>query len=220
MKKSVLVVGVGRFGRGVIESLFEMGHEVFAIDSTEGALDDVRDMIVSGAIINVAENDDELSRIVGKKNFDAAVVAMGIEFEAALIAAHVIKEAGIPMYAKAASERRGNILNKMGVEQVVFPERDSGRRLAHFINNSDAVDILDLPQGYIVEQMTIGEGFDQKTILELNLGRRLEVKILLIYHNATPIAATASARLQKGDTMIVFGQKTNVHALEKENSKR
>jgi len=219
MKKSVLVVGVGRFGRGAIESLYEMGHEVFAVDVSENALDDVRDKIVSGAIIDVAANDDELSQIVGKKNFDVALVSMGSDFEAALMATHIIKEAGIPMYAKVSSERRGNILKKMGVEQLVFPERDSGRRIAHFINNSAAVDMMDLPQGFMVEQMTVGAGFDRKTILELGTNKRLGVWILLIYHDEVPFIPQASTILHKSDTMIVFGKKENVRRLELENTK-
>ncbi|RYD01394.1 hypothetical protein N752_30840 [Desulforamulus aquiferis] len=68
MKKSILIVGVGRFGRGVIEGLYERGHDIFAIDKYEEHLDEVRDLIVSGAILDVGENDDDLIRIVGEKN--------------------------------------------------------------------------------------------------------------------------------------------------------
>lgn len=219
MKKSVLVIGVGRFGRGVIEGLYEAGHDVYAIDKNEDALDYVRDMIVSGAILDVAENDDELSRIVAEKNFDEAVIAMGQDLEGALLATHVLIEAGVPVSAKALSERRGAILEKMGVERIFFPERDTGRRLAKFISNSRAVDILELPQGFVVEQMTVGKGFHGQTIAELNTTNRFGIWIMLVYHNDEPIPPKASTILNKGDIMIVFGKKESMVAFEKENFK-
>lgn len=67
MKKSVLVIGVGRFGRGVIEGLYDRGHDIFAIDLDEENLDDVRDMVVSGAVLDVGDDDEELVKIVGEK---------------------------------------------------------------------------------------------------------------------------------------------------------
>ncbi|MEQ8236451.1 MAG: TrkA family potassium uptake protein [Syntrophomonadaceae bacterium] len=219
MRKSILVVGVGRFGRGLIEALYELGHEIFAIDSDEEALNEVRDMVLSGAIINVAENDQELIRIVGKKSFDAAVVAITREFEGALIAAHILKEAGIPIYAKAANKTRGNILMKLGVEQVIFPEHDSGRRLAHLIDNVNAIDILELPQGYVVEQIIIGPGYDNKTIQALNTNNRLGIWFLVIYHGGSSYVPDASSRLYQGDIAIIFGRKENMKTLERENSK-
>lgn len=219
MKKSVLVIGVGRFGRGVIEALYELGHDVYAIDKDENAIEDVRDMIVSGAIFDVAEHDEELSRIVAERNFDEAVVAMGQDLEGTLIATHVLKEAGIPVSAKASSERRGNILEKMGVDRIFFPERDTGRRLAKFIANNRVVDILELPQGFVVEQMPVGTGFHGKSIASLNTNNRLGIWIMLIYRNNEPILPVASTVLQKEDVMIVFGAKKNMPAFEKENFK-
>ncbi|MDD2497826.1 MAG: TrkA family potassium uptake protein [Desulfitobacteriaceae bacterium] len=219
MKKSVLVIGLGRFGQGVVEGLYELGHDIFAIDKDEEVLEDIREMIVSGAILDVAENDDDLTRIVGEKNFDEAVIAMGQDFEGALLATHVLKEAGIPVTAKAANARRGHILKKMGADRVILPERDTGWRLAQFISNSAAVDILELPQGFVVEQITIGAGINNQTIAELNANNRFGVWILLIYNNDIPITPTASTRLHKGDVMIIFGKKDNMTIFEKENFK-
>lgn len=219
MKKSVLVIGVGRFGRGVIEGLYELGHDIFAIDKDEEALEDIQDMIVAGIVLDVAENDDDLIQIVEEKNFDEAVVAMGQDFEGALMATHVLKEASIPVSTKAATERRGQVLTKMGADRVILPERETGRRLAQFISNSSAVDILELPQGFVVEQMTIGAGFDNQIISDLNTNNRFGVWILLIYNNDIPITPTASTRLNKGDVMIIFGKKENMKMFEKENFK-
>lgn len=219
MRKSILVIGAGRFGKGLIEALNELGHEVFVIDSDEEALNDVKDLVLSGAIINVAENDDELARIIGKKSFDAAVVAITREFEGALIATHILKEAGIPVYAKAGNETRGNILKKLGVEMVVYPEHDSGRRLAHLIDNVNAVDILELPLGYVVEQIMIGPGFDQRTINELNTNNRLGIWFLVVYHAGSSFVPEAASQLFLGDSAIIFGRKENMKTLERENSR-
>lgn len=75
---------------------------------------------------------------------------MGEYFEGSLIATHILKEAGIPVSVKAATERRGNVLAKMGADRVVFPERDIGRRLAHLISNEAVIDLLEVPRGFVV----------------------------------------------------------------------
>lgn len=217
MKKSVLVIGVGRFGRGVIEGLFEKGHDIFAIDLDEEALDSVRDMIVSGAILDVGEDDEELSKIVGEKNFDEAVVAIGQDFEGALIATHILKEAGIVVSVKASSQRRGNVLTKMGADRIVFPERDIGRRLAHVIGNDAVIDLLELPQGFVVEQMEIGKDFTGKTFKDMDIPRRYGVSIMLVYRGNETIQPKASTILEDGDKVVVFGQRDKMAKFEKEN---
>ncbi len=219
MKKSFIVVGVGRFGRGVIEGLYEKGHDIFAVDVDEEALEPVREMIVSGAILDVGEDDEELIKIVGEKNFDEAVVAIGQEFEGALIATHILKESGIPVSVKASSERRGNVLSKMGADRVVFPERDIGRRLAHIISNDTVIDLLELPQGFVVEQIEVGIRFTGRTFVEMDIPKRFGVYILLVYRGNETIQPVAATVLKAGDEIVVFGERVKLAEFEKENFK-
>ncbi len=216
-KKSILVVGIGRFGRGVIEELYERGHDIFAVDENEEALEHVRDMIVSGAVLNVADHEEEFARLVGEKNFDDAVVAMASDFEGTLIATSILKEAGVKVSVKASSHRRGNVLEKMGADRIVFPERDMGRRLAHSISTESEIDILELPKGFIVEQLEVGRGFAGKTIAKLNTTNRFGIWILLVYHNGEPLQPSASTQLTLGDTMVIFGKKDKLHLFEEAN---
>lgn len=174
-------------------------------------------MIVSGAVLDVAEYDDELTRIIGEKNFDEAVVAMGTDFEGALIATHVLKEAEVSVSVKAGTERRGNVLLKMGADRVVFPERDIGRRLAQLISNDAIIDLLELPQGFVVEQMEVGKRFARRTVGELDIPNRFGIYILLIYRDDDSIQPLASTKLIIGDKIIVFGKRDRVHLFEKEN---
>jgi trk system potassium uptake protein TrkA len=218
MKKSVLIIGAGIFGQGVIEGLYERGHDIFVIDKSEEALENVRHMIVSGAIFDVAENDDELTRLVGEKNFDDAVVAMGEDFEGAIMATQVLKEAGIRVSVKAANERRGNVLAKIGADRVIFPERDTGRRLAALISHASLVDVFEFPQGFVVQQMEVGSGFAGQTIAELNLSNRFNVWILLIYQNGNSFTPKADFRLNQRDRILIFGNKDDLARLEKENT--
>jgi trk system potassium uptake protein TrkA len=174
-------------------------------------------MIVTGAILNVAENDDELAKLVEEKNFDEAVVAMGEDFEATLMATHVLKEAGIPVSVKASSERRGNVLSKLGADRVVFPERDMGRRLAQIISTEAEIDVLELPRGFMVEKMDVGRGFHGRTVQNLDTSKRFGIWLLLLYQGDTAIQPMADTIMRKGDKMVVFGQKDNMQHFEKEN---
>lgn len=217
MKKSVLVCGLGRFGRSVVQGLYERGHDVFVIDRNEDALDHVRDMVVSGAILDVANDDEELLRLVGEKNFDEAVVAMGEDFEGTIMAVQVLKEAGVKVSAKALNARRGNVLLRMGADRVVFPERDMGLRLAQIIATDVSIDILELPKGFVVEQSEVGLGFAGRTIEELDLSNKFGIWILLVYTNDDVIQPKAGTRLNKGDIIVVFGQKNVMCSFEKAN---
>ncbi|MCG8401841.1 MAG: TrkA family potassium uptake protein [Firmicutes bacterium] len=216
-KKSVLVIGVGRFGQGVIEELFERGHDIFVIDENEEALEDVRDMIISGAVLDVADDDEELARLVGEKNFDEAVVAMGSDFEGTLIATSILKEAGVTVSVKASTGRRGSVLEKMGADRIIFPERDMGRRLAHQISANSEIDVLELPQGFIVEQLAVGPGFADRTVAKLNTTNRFGISMLLLYHDGTPLQPTAATRLSQGDVMVIFGKKEKLSLFEAAN---
>jgi len=217
MKKSVLVIGAGRFGRGVIQGLYERGHDVFAIDVDEDKLDDVRDMIISGAVLDVGNNDDELAKIIGEKNFDEAVVAMSSDFEGALIATSILKDAGVTVSVKAPSKRRGSVLQKMGADRVVFPERDMGLRLAHAISTEAEIETLELPQGFVVEQLEIGPGFANKTLEKINPFEKFGMWVLLVYHGYEPVQPTADTLLKQGDIIVVFGKNTKLLKLEEAN---
>jgi trk system potassium uptake protein TrkA len=154
---------------------------------------------------------------VGEKNFDEAVIAMGEDFEGTLIATSVLKEAGVFISVKASNQRRGNVLMKMGADRVIFPERDMGRRLAQLISSDSVIDMLELPKGFVVEQVTVGPGFAGKTLDKLNTSNRFGIWILLVYQDDKPALPTASTRLGKGDIIIVFGQKSKMSLFEKEN---
>ncbi len=217
MKKSVLVIGAGRFGRGVIEGLYDRGHDIFAIDQDEEKLDNIRDMIVSGAVLDVGDNDDELVKIVGEKNFDEAVVAMTSDFEGALIATSILKDAGVTVSAKAQNLRRGNVLQKMGADRIVFPERDMGLRLAHVISTEAEIDTLELPQGFVVEQLEVGPGFANKTLEKLNTFHRFGIWVLLVYQGYEPVQPAAHTLLKQGDIIVVFGRNTRLSKFEEAN---
>ncbi len=217
MKKSVLVIGAGRFGRGVIEGLYERGHDIFAIDQNEEKLDNIRDMIVSGAVLDVGDNDDEFVKIVGEKNFDEAVVAMTSDFEGALIATSILKDAGVTVSAKAQNLRRGSVLQKMGADRIVFPERDMGLRLAHVISTEAEIGTLELPQGFVVEQLEVGQGFANKTLEKLNISNRFGIWVLLVYQGYEPVQPTANTLLNQGDIIVVFGRNTKLPRFEEAN---
>jgi len=217
VKKSVLVIGAGRFGRGVIEGLYERGHDIFAIDQNEEKLDNIRDMIVSGAVLDVGDNDDEFVKIVGEKNFDEAVVAMTSDFEGALIATSILKDAGVTVSAKAQNLRRGSVLQKMGADRIVFPERDMGLRLAHVISTEAEIGTLELPQGFVVEQLEVGQGFANKTLEKLNISNRFGIWVLLVYQGYEPVQPTANTLLNQGDIIVVFGRNTKLPRFEEAN---
>ncbi len=128
--KSFVIIGLGRFGMALSKELSRIGHEVLAIDYDPALISEVADY-VTHAVEADAKNEMALKEI-GLSNFDVAVISIGSDLEASIIATLTCKELGIKtIIAKATSESHGKVLSKIGASKIIFPERDMGTRLAH-----------------------------------------------------------------------------------------
>ena len=132
---SVLVIGLGRFGASVAKSLVDMDKEVLAIDERD-------DLVQRWApefthVVQADTTDEEVLKQLGVASFDRAVVAIGSDIEASVLTVLALSEAGVPeIWAKAITAKHGKILERVGADHVVYPERDMGRRVAHQILGS------------------------------------------------------------------------------------
>ena len=128
-KKSFLVIGLGRFGSSLAMALADAGHEVLAVDTDMEVVQRLSNRLTHAVAMDAAN--EQALETLGVRNFDAAIVAMGADFEASILLTLMLKRLGVRfVVAKARTEQQVEVLNRVGADRVVHPERDAGLRLA------------------------------------------------------------------------------------------
>lgn len=208
------VIGIGRFGSAVVRTLFEMGHHVLAMDRHEDALRRVADF--STHAVQIDSTDSEALRAVGITNFDAVIVAIGAGVQESILTTLILKEIGCKrVVSKAVDELQGRVLEKVGADQVVYPERDSAVRLARSLASRNVVDLLELSPGFMVEEVSVSPKVQGRTLADLDLRTRTGVNVLLIKRDSQILVTpSGETQLQQGDVLVVVGDKAQLTRLE------
>ncbi|NQD53006.1 TrkA family potassium uptake protein, partial [Bacillus altitudinis] len=143
MKKEYAVIGLGRFGGSICKALSEEGLEVMAMDMNEDRVNEYA-KIASHAVIGDS-TDESVLKNLGIRNFDHVIVAIGENIQASILTTIMLKELGVKMVTvKAQNDYHEKVLNKIGADRIVHPERDMGRRIAHKIISNNVLDYLEL----------------------------------------------------------------------------
>ena len=216
--KRVGIIGAGRFGLSLAEALSEAGIEVLLFERN-GTLVQNASSIVTYAVQGDATNVRSLEE-AGFKECDIAVVAIGSNMEASMLAAANCHEIGVKnVIAKATSEMHGKILAKLGADQIVYPDRESAHRLARHITNG-AFDVLELSEGVSIAEINVPESCKDKTLAQADLRKKTGVTVLCIRRldenprNPRAIVIPGpNDRIQPEDKLIVFGTTNQIDEL-------
>ena len=217
--RRVGIIGAGRFGMALAQSLAESGTEVLLLERT-GALVQRALEVVSESV----QGDATSARILEEAGFaecDVAVVAIGSNIEASTLALANCKDLGIPLvYAKASSELHGKILLKLGADQVIYPDRDSAHRLAHTIMSGGAFDLLEVSEGCSIAEIDVPDSCADKTLAQADLRKKTGVTVLCIRRlDENPKKPRAvlipgpNDQIHADDKLIVFGTRKQIDAL-------
>ena len=165
-KKQVVVIGLDRFGAGVARSLYNLGHDVLAIDSNTDRIQGMMGQVTYPVAGN-ATNDNVL-RELGVPDYDAAVVAIGSDIPASIMACVLLKTMGITyIVARANNDLHGITLERIGVDKVIQPESEGGTRLAHNLFNPNLQEYLEMAPNFGLSRMRVPDEFVDKTLSEL-----------------------------------------------------
>ena len=211
--KQVAVIGLGRFGSSVARTLAESGCEVLAVDADEARVKAIADEVTDAVRANALE--EEALRSLGLRNFEVVVVAIGHEVEASILVTVLLKEMGIPkIVAKAQDELHGRVLQKVGADMVVFPERDMGVRVAHTLISRNVIDEIQLSTDYSILEMVVPHRFLGRNLKELELRQRFGLTILAIRREDRIIVSPdAKQTLDEGDILVALGQPDKLEGL-------
>lgn len=211
--QSFIVLGLGRFGQSVAKTLYELGHEVLAIDENENLIQSISEHVTYALVGNVTE--ENVLKAVGVKNFDAAVVSTGRNLEASILVTQMLKEMGIKfILAKAQNELHAKVLTKLGADRVVFPEQDMGVRAAHNLVSTNIIDYIELSPDYTIVEINPPKRWEGKTLKDLNVRVKYGVNIIAIKNAAKiNVSPTADYIVNSNDILVVIGAKSDIDKL-------
>lgn len=212
--KQFAIIGLGRFGSSLARTLIRMGYEVLAIDTNEANINNMADVVTHAVQANALE--DGVLKSLGIRNFDVVIVAIGQDIQSSILVTVMLKEIGVKkVVAKATTELHGKVLERVGADIVVFPERDMGERVARWLVSRNIIDQINLSPDYSLIEMAVPEKFLGKTLQEADLRKKYGVTVLAIRRNGDFIISPGARQmLEKNDILIVIGQNEKLKLFE------
>ncbi len=214
-KKQFIVIGLGRFGRAIAETLCQDGEEVLGVDRRMDLVEEMRDVLTH--VVQLDAMDRDAMAALGVQDFDVAFVTMGSDIRASGTIVLLLKELGAKrVIAKAQDEFHGRMLEKLGADQVLFPERDMGRRIAHNLVSGNIIDYLELSPEYSLAEVRPNPDWIGHTLRELNLRSRLGINVVAVRNgdelNAVPLPETA---FRDGDVLLVVTREETLMKMDR-----
>lgn len=211
--KTIGIIGAGRFGTGAAQELIRNGHHVLLIDQDADTLEPLAHQCHTA--IGNAEDSEFLTE-AGIKDVDAVIVAIGDNETASNHATINCKDFGLYVVAKATHTTHGKILDRLGADYVVYPEHDSGVRLARLLTRSSILEMVELYEEVFMMEVNAGGELSGKSLDQLNLPRRFGVQVLLMLRaNKTIFPVSAKDILNEGDRVVLLGSSESLHRVAK-----
>lgn len=200
-----IVIGLGRFGGGLAETLVELGHEVLGVDADPKLVQSFAHRLTH--VVEADSTDIEALRQIGVADFSTAVVAIGTDIEASILTTAVLVDLQVPkIVAKAVTESHGKILERVGAHRVIFPEREMGVRVGHSLAGA-MIDYFQLDPGFALVETEAPKELVGKTLAEAEVRKRYGITVVCIKpRDGTFTYATPDTTVREGDILVVAGE--------------
>ncbi|HEX6309459.1 MAG TPA: TrkA family potassium uptake protein [Longimicrobiales bacterium] len=206
--KRYIIVGLGNFGSGVAEALHRSGHDVIALDSSEMAIDRIAPF-VGRAAVGDGRDARTLERL-GAREANAAVISTGDDITASVLATLALRDLGVPeIYVKVISRDHARVMEKLGVTETVFPERESAIRLAHRIASQTLLNYVQLGANFSIQEMAVPDAWVGHSLRDLQLPRTYRISVIAVHDVLTDEISPVpdpDAPLKESDTLLVAGR--------------
>ena len=210
MNRQVAVVGLGRLGISMVETLDSLGHEVLAIDKKEGVIQDLADDLPNVHLVAADATDEDAVRGLNVEGFDAAAVMIGENhIEAGILATATLKEVGVPkIVARATNGIHARVLERVGADRVIQPEREIGEQLARTIASPVLLDYVDLGEDEALIEAQVPRAWLDKSLSELDLSQKMGLTVMVLKPKGGPgTLPHGDSVLHEGDVLVVGGSK-------------
>ena len=206
MQQQIIVIGLGRFGSAAARELQRLGHEVLAVDRDETLVNEIARDVTHA--VQLDASDEAALEAVGAGQFSAGIVAISANAEASIFATMVLKKLGVPLVvAKAGSPLHGSILERVGADRVVFPEHDTGVRVAHSFRIPNIIDYLDIAPQFGIVQLHPPRRFVGKTLREVDFAGRMQLTPIALRRGSNVIVNPhRDERIGESDELVLIGR--------------
>lgn len=226
--RQFVVIGLGRFGSSIARVLSEKGFQVLAIDRTEEKVRELQDLVSQSVVMDAT--DEKGLKDLGIKDFDSAIVSMGENVEDSIMITLLLKDLGIKqVIVKAHNELHAKILQKVGADKIVFPEKEMGERLAESLASPKIFDFIELSTEYGILEIVASKKLCDKTLGQLKLREKFAISVIAIKRkvpytkpDGTPdfqeeimIGPGGNDEIQEGDMLILLGKYKDLNKIEK-----
>ncbi len=177
--KSFCIVGMGSFGRTIAKELEKSGHQVLIMDKDEKVVNAMADYVTDARVGD--PTDENVLKAAGVKNYDCAVICISNDINSSILITMFMKELGVPrVIVRASSQHECRVLEKIGADEVVYPERDMGEKLAYTLDKNNVVERLTFSNEYSIVERKVPASWVGKSIIEVDVRRKYGINIIAI----------------------------------------
>ena len=204
--KTILLIGLGRFGSHIAMQLNELGHEVMAVDSSEERVNELLPY-VTNAQIGDSTNAEFLASL-GVNNFDVCIVSIGSDFQSSLETTSNLKELGASLVvSRASSDVHAKFLLRNGADEILYPERQIGKLAAIRYGSDHILDYIELDESHAIFEVSVPEDWAGKTVGQLDIRKRFGINIVVIKESGKMVVAVTPETVLTSDaTLLVLGE--------------
>ena len=211
--KDYVIIGLGNFGKSLALNLAENQKKILAIDSNAHAVESVQGFVTNAVVADVTKK--EVLHSLGVQNFDCAVVCIGENLAASMLATLSCKELGVKyVIAKAQSEQHKELLEKIGADLVVFPEVFMSKKLTTALTDPYVNELIKLTNNYRIVEIKCPTNWVEKTIERINVRKKYNINIIFIKRDGVIIEPFLDAVLEESDSLVIAGTPKNIDAIE------
>jgi trk system potassium uptake protein TrkA len=214
MKKQFVVIGLGRFGGSMVEEFSTLGVEVLAIDKDEENINKISPYATHAVQANAI--DEATLNSLGIRNFDHAIVSMGDDIESSILCSLLLKEMGLKkVWVKANNKYHQKVLEKIGVDRIIQPERDMAKRIAHHVVSDKIIDYIELSDNHSIAELYATQKVANRNLMELDIRAKYGCTLIGIQRDGDILLSPAADEvIREGDLMIILGRNEDIHRFE------
>ena len=211
--KSFAIIGLGNFGKTLAMTLAEDGHQVLVIDSDEERVEEISDYVTNAVIGDSTER--SVLESAGITDYDCAVVAISNNMECSILTTLLLEDLGIKeVVARAVSDNHAKVLERVGADLVVFPERDMGEKLAFKLSKKNVLEFIEFSQDYSIVEIKTPIKWIGKTLRELDIRKKYKVNVIAVIKDYPPhkidISPDPDTVLEASDTVTMIGSNDDI----------
>ena len=204
--KSILLIGLGRFGQHIAAELHELGHEVMAVDNNEDRVNEVMPLVTNGQIGD--SSNEAFLKSLGVPDYDVCIVTIGSDFQNSLETTNLLKELGArKVVSRAENDTQAKFLLRNGADEVVYPEKQLARWIAMRYSADHIFDYVELDASHVILEVSVPKTWIGKTIAEIDIRKKFNINILAVKWNGElSVAVTPDTQLSENKTLLVLGE--------------